>query len=78
MESDDEDKDNDDDDEEEQLDEETRLDLLKSTMGILDRRTRKTALPSNRLDILRIKNANRAAPKNHVSFFLLLLLFIDD
>ncbi|KAI7881234.1 WD40-repeat-containing domain protein [Mucor mucedo] len=64
MESDDEDnKDND--DEEEQLDEETRLDLLKSTMGILARRTRKTALPSNRLDILRIKNANRAAPKNH-------------
>lgn len=53
--------------EEDQLDEETRLDLLKSTIGILDRRSRKSTLPAKRLDILRLKNANRAAPKSYVS-----------
>lgn len=52
---------------EDQLDEETRMDLLKSTIGILDRRTRNTTVPAKKLDILRLKNANRAAPKSYVS-----------
>ncbi|KAI8969098.1 WD40-repeat-containing domain protein [Mycotypha africana] len=46
-----------------QLDEETRLDLLKSTMGILDKRAHKKSIPPNKIDIMRVKNANRAVPK---------------
>ncbi|KAI8364320.1 WD40-repeat-containing domain protein [Choanephora cucurbitarum] len=49
---------------EDQLDEETRLDLLKSTMGILDKRVKRGSIPPKRIDILRLKNANRAVPKS--------------
>ncbi|ORE07015.1 WD40 repeat-like protein [Rhizopus microsporus var. microsporus] len=44
-----------------QLDEETRIDLLKSTMGILNKRSNLKAIPPKRLDIMRLKDANRAS-----------------
>jgi U3 small nucleolar RNA-associated protein 18 len=69
VDSDDEDEDNVDKDEDE-LDDETRLDLLKSTIGILARRTAKNTISPRKLDILRLKNANRAVPRSYVSFFL--------
>ncbi|KAI8079668.1 WD40-repeat-containing domain protein [Gilbertella persicaria] len=62
--SDSDDEDNDDIKDEDQLDEETRLDLLKSTMGILDKRTKKTSISPKKIDILRLKNANRAVPRS--------------
>jgi U3 small nucleolar RNA-associated protein 18 len=68
MDSDDEDEDNDDKDED-QLDDETRLDLLKSTMGILSKRSGNNTISPKKLDILRLKNANRAVPRATVGFF---------
>ncbi|KAI8637323.1 WD40-repeat-containing domain protein [Parasitella parasitica] len=50
---------------EDELDDNTRLDLLKSTMGILERRTGKNTISPRKLDILRVKNANRAVPRSH-------------
>lgn len=43
------------------LDDETRLDLLKSTYGILEQRKQSRNLPSNFIDILRVKDANQAS-----------------
>ncbi|CAO3648303.1 unnamed protein product [Mucor hiemalis] len=63
MDSDDEDEDDENKDED-QLDEETRLDLLKSTMGILSRRSKNSTISPRKLDILRLKNANRAVGKS--------------
>lgn len=71
MDSDDDDEDDEDKDEDE-LDDETRLDLLKSTIGILAKRTKNTSIAAKKLDILRLKNANRAAPKSRVSSFFFL------
>lgn len=68
MDSDDEDEDDENKDED-QLDEETRLDLLKSTMGILSRRSKNSTISPRKLDILRLKNANRAVGKSLVSYF---------
>ncbi|KAI9255595.1 WD40-repeat-containing domain protein [Phascolomyces articulosus] len=45
-----------------QLDDEERLDLLKSTYGILQLRRENRTLPSNFLDIKRYKNANQMSP----------------
>ncbi|KAI7860113.1 WD40-repeat-containing domain protein [Circinella umbellata] len=45
-----------------QLDDEERLDLLKSTYGILQLRKENRVLPSNFLDIERFKNANQMSP----------------
>ncbi|RCH94460.1 U3 small nucleolar RNA-associated protein 18 [Rhizopus stolonifer] len=47
--------------EEDNLEEEARIDLLKSTMGILDNRKDKKNIAPTRLDIMRLKDANRAA-----------------
>lgn len=63
MDSDDEDEDDENKDEDE-LDEETRLDLLKSTMGILSRRSKNSTISPRKLDILRLKNANRAVGRS--------------
>lgn len=52
---------------EDELDDKTRLDLLKSTMGILERRSGKNTISPRKLDILRVKNANRAVPRSYVS-----------
>lgn len=51
---------------EEQLEEEARLDLLKSTIGILSRRSNTRTISPKKLDILRLKNANRAVPRTNV------------
>ncbi|KAG0746873.1 hypothetical protein G6F57_008232 [Rhizopus arrhizus] len=48
-------------DDEEQLDDETRIDLLKSTMGILNNRVDMKAIAPTTIDILRLKDANRAS-----------------
>ncbi|KAL7312021.1 U3 snoRNP protein [Mucor circinelloides] len=61
----DEEDDDDMDRDEDELDDKTRLDLLKSTMGILERRTGKNTISPRRLDILRVKNANRAVPRSY-------------
>lgn len=52
---------------EDNLNEEDRLDLLKSTMGILNRRAKNLTISPKKLDILRLKNANRAVPKSKVN-----------
>ena len=66
MDSSDEDEDDEDKDED-QLDDETRLDLLKSTMGILSKRSGNSTISPRKLDILRLKNANRAVERSRVS-----------
>lgn len=68
MDSDDEDNEDDEHRDEDQLDDETRLDLLKSTMGILSKRSGNNTISPKKLDILRLKNANRAVPRATVSF----------
>ncbi|KAI8381519.1 WD40-repeat-containing domain protein [Radiomyces spectabilis] len=45
-----------------QLDEEERIDLLKSTYGILERRGTRQLLSSKHIDMIRMKNANQMAP----------------
>ena len=50
------------DDDDDQLDDEERLDLLKSTYGILQLRKENRVLPANFLDIERFKNANQMSP----------------
>ncbi|KAI7899951.1 WD40-repeat-containing domain protein [Cokeromyces recurvatus] len=64
----DDDDDNDDDanKDEDELDNETRLDLLKSTMGILERRSTNRTISAKKLDIQRLKNANRTAPRTKI------------
>ncbi|KAI9244235.1 WD40-repeat-containing domain protein [Sporodiniella umbellata] len=58
----------DEEDEEDRLEEETRIDLLKSTMGILDSRKGRKNIGPTRLDILRLKDANRASvSKGYIS-----------
>lgn len=69
MDSDDSDDEND--EEEDQLNDEDRLDLLKSTMGILSRRAKNLTISPKKLDILRLKNANRAVPRSNVSYYKL-------
>ncbi|KAI9470881.1 MAG: WD40-repeat-containing domain protein [Benjaminiella poitrasii] len=64
--SDDEDEDENADRDEDELDNETRLDLLKSTMGILDKRSANRTISPKKLDIMRLKNANRDAPKSKI------------
>lgn len=56
---------------EDNLKDEDRLDLLKSTMGILSRRAKNLTISPKKLDILRLKNANRAVPKSKVNLTVL-------
>ncbi|KAF7724742.1 U3 snoRNP protein [Apophysomyces ossiformis] len=47
---------------EDQLDEETRIDLLKSTYGILEKRGTKQLLSTKHIDVVRMKDANQMSP----------------
>lgn len=57
---------------EDQLDDETRLDLLKSTIGILSKRSANNTISPRKLDILRLKNANRAVDRSKVHITIIL------
>ncbi|KAG0165972.1 U3 snoRNP protein [Apophysomyces sp. BC1015] len=60
--SDSDDDNNSDYEDEDQLDDETRIDLLKSTYGILEKRGMKQLLSTKHIDVVRMKDANQMSP----------------